>query len=128
MTLNLEQWQYPIGRYQAKQDFSSEEIKASIATLEAFPTDLKELLSHIEAIERSEKEGQPFDELPTPTGVKRLQKMQSPSIGNLHFVSFGHDGIRKPETLSMDDFVYTARNFLNNPTFLFSCSAISSSP
>ena len=45
MTLNLEQWQYPMGRYQPKQDFSSEEIKASIATLKAFPTELKELLS-----------------------------------------------------------------------------------
>ena len=41
MSLNLEQWQYPIGRYQPKQTFLAEEIEASIAILKAFPTDLK---------------------------------------------------------------------------------------
>ena len=41
MSLNLEQWQYPIGRYQAKQTFLAEEIEVSIAVLKAFPTDLK---------------------------------------------------------------------------------------
>ena len=45
MTLNLEQWQYPIGRYQPKQDFTANEINTSIAILKAFPTELKELLS-----------------------------------------------------------------------------------
>ena len=45
MSLKLEQWQYPIGRYQPKQDFSAKEIKAAIAILKAFPTELKELLS-----------------------------------------------------------------------------------
>ncbi|MEL0274464.1 MAG: hypothetical protein VW943_00880 [Flavobacteriaceae bacterium] len=45
MSLKLEQWQYPIGRYQPKQDFSAKEIKVAIAILKAFPTELKELLS-----------------------------------------------------------------------------------
>lgn len=45
MSLKLEQWQYPIGRYQPKQDFSAKEIQVAIAILKAFPTELKELLS-----------------------------------------------------------------------------------
>ena len=44
MSLKLEQWQYPIGRYQPKQDFSAKEIQVAIAILKAFPTELKELL------------------------------------------------------------------------------------
>ena len=45
MSLSLEQWQYPIGRYQPKQIFLAEELNASIAVLKAFPTDLKAVLS-----------------------------------------------------------------------------------
>ena len=45
MSLKLEQWQYPIGRYQPKQDFSAKEIQVAIAILKAFPRELKELLS-----------------------------------------------------------------------------------
>ena len=45
MPPNLEQWQYPIGRYQTKEVFLAEEINASIAILKAFPSALKELLS-----------------------------------------------------------------------------------
>ena len=45
MPPNLEQWQYPIGRYQTKGVFLAEEINTSIAILKAFPSALKELLS-----------------------------------------------------------------------------------
>lgn len=45
MSLNLEQWQYPIGQYRPKQTFLAEEIEASITILKAFPTDLKVTLS-----------------------------------------------------------------------------------
>lgn len=45
MSINLEKWQYPIGRYQPKQKFSAEEIQTSIAVLKAFPPDLKEVLT-----------------------------------------------------------------------------------
>jgi len=41
----LEQWLYPIGRYQTKEVFLVEEINASIEILKAFPSALKELLS-----------------------------------------------------------------------------------
>ena len=45
MSLNKEQWQYPIGRYQPKQIFLAEEIQTSIAILKAFPKDLRKVLS-----------------------------------------------------------------------------------
>lgn len=45
MSIELEKWQYPIGRYQAKEVFLAEEITASIAVLKAFPKDLKEVLA-----------------------------------------------------------------------------------
>ena len=47
MSLKLEQWQYPIGRYQPKQDFSAKEIQVAIAILKAFPTELKELYHNV---------------------------------------------------------------------------------
>jgi len=47
MPPNLEQLQYPIGRYQTKEVFLAEEINASIAILKAFPSALKELLSPV---------------------------------------------------------------------------------
>lgn len=45
MSLNLERWQYPIGRYQAKASFTQAEIDTAIATLKRFPDDLKNVLS-----------------------------------------------------------------------------------
>jgi hypothetical protein len=38
----LEQWQYPIGRYQTKEVFLAEEINTSIEILKVFPSALKD--------------------------------------------------------------------------------------
>ncbi len=46
MEPTLEQWQYPIGRYLAKETFSAEEIQTAIGVLKAFPTKLSAILSH----------------------------------------------------------------------------------
>ena len=46
MESTLEQWQYPIGRYLAKETFSVEEIQTAIGVLKAFPTKLSAILSH----------------------------------------------------------------------------------
>ena len=40
----LEQWLYPIGRYQTKEVFLAEEINTSIEILKVFHSALKELL------------------------------------------------------------------------------------
>jgi len=37
MEPSLEQWQYPIGRYQAKELFSAEEVQTAIEVLKEFP-------------------------------------------------------------------------------------------
>lgn len=46
MEPTLEQWQYPIGRYLAKEIFSAEEIQTAIGVLKAFPIKLSTILSH----------------------------------------------------------------------------------
>ena len=46
MKLTLEQWQYPIGRYQSKTHHSKSEILESIHILKAFPEKLSSILSH----------------------------------------------------------------------------------
>lgn len=45
MTLTLEQWQYPIGRYQAKAHYTSAEIQQAIEVLSEFPEKLSSILS-----------------------------------------------------------------------------------
>lgn len=45
MEPSLEQWQYPIGRYQAKELFSAEEVQTAIEVLKEFPKKLSTVLS-----------------------------------------------------------------------------------
>ena len=44
MTLDLEQWQYPIGQYLPKETYSLIEINAAIEVIKIFPAALKETL------------------------------------------------------------------------------------
>lgn len=44
MTLDLEQWQYPIGQYLPKETYSLIEINAAIEVIKIFPASLKETL------------------------------------------------------------------------------------
>lgn len=45
MEPSLEQWQYPIGRYQVKELFSAEEVQTAIEVLKEFPKKLSTVLS-----------------------------------------------------------------------------------
>ena len=45
MELTLEQWQYPIGRYQSKAHYTKREIEEAIKVLSDFPEKLSSILS-----------------------------------------------------------------------------------
>ena len=45
MERSLAEWQYPIGQYVPKDDFTAEEIKTAIAVIKQFPADLKATLA-----------------------------------------------------------------------------------
>ena len=45
MERSLTEWQYPIGRYSAKDEFTVEEIKTAIVVIKQFPGDLKKTLA-----------------------------------------------------------------------------------
>lgn len=53
--------------------------------------------------------------VPSPQKKKTQQSiLKSKTIGTFHFVSFGHDGMQKPETLCLDALVLTSHNFLQH--------------